>query len=105
VPAALAVGLPLPSIGLHLAVGVAALAIGVGMFAAGWIGGGDAKLFAVAGLWIGWPAALTFAVATGLAGGLLAVVLLGLRSPWMRPYVPSGPAWLCRLAGHGESVP
>jgi len=36
---------PLPVIGLNLAVGLAGLILGMGMFALGWIGGGDAKLF------------------------------------------------------------
>ena len=54
--AALALGLPLSVIGVNLAVGAAALVAGMVMFSLGWIGGGDAKLFAAAGLWLGWPA-------------------------------------------------
>ena len=67
--AAIAQGLSLPLIGLQLAVGVAALFAGMAMFALRWIGGGDAKLFAAAGLWLGWPAVFTFAMVTGLCGG------------------------------------
>lgn len=55
-PAALALGLPLSTIGSNLGIGVIALVLGVAMFALRWIGGGDAKLFAAAGLWLGWPA-------------------------------------------------
>src|SRR4051812_30411883 len=55
--AALAAGLPLAGLGLHAGVGAAALVAAMVMFALGWIGGGDAKLFAAAGLWLGWPAA------------------------------------------------
>lgn len=104
-PAALALGLPLGVIGQHGIVFLAALAAGMAMFALGWIGGGDAKLFAVAGLWLGWPAAVTYLVITGVAGGALAVGLLGLRSLWVRPYVVNGPAWFGRLATPGEAVP
>ncbi|MCF6200253.1 MAG: prepilin peptidase [Hyphomicrobiaceae bacterium] len=39
--------------GLHIAIAVAMLVITMGMFAMGWIGGGDAKLFAATGLWLG----------------------------------------------------
>jgi prepilin peptidase CpaA len=75
------------------------------MFALGWIGGGDAKLFAAAALWLGWPAAATYAAWTGVAGGGLALALLALRSGYLRPYVVTGPAWFSRLAEPGENVP
>jgi prepilin peptidase CpaA len=103
--AALIAGLPLSAIGLNLAVGAAALVAGMIMFALRWIGGGDAKLFAAAALWLGWPAMLTDIAVTGIAGGALAVLLLGLRSTHVRPFVPNGPAWFGRLAEPGENVP
>jgi prepilin peptidase CpaA len=103
--AALAQGLPLPTLGLDLAIGVAALAVGMVMFALRWIGGGDAKLFAAAALWLGWPAIMSYLAFTAIAGGALAVGLLGLRSPMLRGYVLSGPAWFSRLAEPGENVP
>jgi prepilin peptidase CpaA len=103
--AALAQGLPLPTLGLDLAIGVAALAVGMVMFALRWIGGGDAKLFAAAALWLGWPAIMSYLAFTAIAGGALAVGLLGLRSPMLRSYVLSGPAWFSRLAEPGENVP
>jgi prepilin peptidase CpaA len=103
--AALALGLPLGVIGLSVAVGAGALVIGMGMFAAGWIGGGDAKLFAAAALWIGLPGALSDLLFTGLAGGAFAVGLLGLRSAPARAVLPVGPAWFMRLVEPGENVP
>jgi len=104
-PAVFAMGLPLGLVGLHLGVGAAALVLGMAMFALNWIGGGDAKLFAAAALWLGWPAAATYAAMTGLAGGALALTLLTLRSGYLRPYVVTGPAWFARLAEPGENVP
>lgn len=101
----LAAGAPLSALGLHLAVGAAALVAGVVMWTLRWIGGGDAKLFAAAALWIGWPAAGMYLAVTGLAGGALAVLLLQMRAPILRPYVMTGPAWFARLAEPGESVP
>jgi prepilin peptidase CpaA len=104
-PAALALGMPLTALGLHLAIGVAALFVGMAMFALRWIGGGDAKLFAAAALWLGWPAVLPYLAVTGMAGGALAVGLLALRSVWLRPLVLGGPRWFARLAEPDEAVP
>lgn len=102
---ALAAGAPLSAVGLDLLVGAGALVAGVLMFALRWIGGGDAKLFAAAALWLGWPAFVTDVAATGLAGGALALLLLALRSAPVRPLALAGPAWFARLAEPGESVP
>jgi prepilin peptidase CpaA len=103
--AALAFRMPIDEIGLHAAVGLAALVLGMAMFALRWIGGGDAKLFAAAALWLGWPAAGPFLLVTSLAGGALAVSLVGLRSIWLRPLIVGGPAWFVRLAEPGENAP
>ncbi|WP_332769695.1 A24 family peptidase [Phenylobacterium sp.] len=105
IPAALALGLPLETIGLHFSVGAAALVAAMAMFALGWIGGGDAKLFAAAALWMGWPAVVTFVLLTGVVGGVLALGLLSLRSDMLRGIISIGPSWLGRLATPGESVP
>jgi prepilin peptidase CpaA len=40
----------------HLLAGGVGLALGMAMFAVNWVGGGDAKLFAMACLWLGWNA-------------------------------------------------
>jgi prepilin peptidase CpaA len=103
--AALAFGLPLSTIGLNLAVGAAALVAGMVMFALGWIGGGDAKLFAASALWLGLPAAPTYLAVVGIGGGALAVSLLALRSAYVRPFMPTAPAWFARLVEPGENVP
>jgi prepilin peptidase CpaA len=104
-PTALALGLGGSAIGLHAAIGAAALVAGMVMFALGWIGGGDAKVFAAAALWLGWPASATFLLVTALAGGGLALTLLAMRSMLLRRYVSAGPPWLSRLAEPGENVP
>ena len=98
-------GAPLGLIGLNLAVGLGALAVGMGMFALGWIGGGDAKLFAAAALWLGLPAMPVFLIVTALAGGALAMLQMNARSPWVQPYLSGAPAWLARLATPGADVP
>lgn len=105
IPAAIASQLTLVDFGLSAGVGLAALVAAIVMFALNWIGGGDAKLFAAAALWIGWPTAIHFMVVTGLAGGVLAVSLMAMRSAWLRRYAAAGPGWLNRLATPGGSAP
>lgn len=103
--AGLAAGVPLPTLGLHFAVGFGALVIGVGMFAMGWMGGGDAKLIAAAALWLGPAALLNFVLVTAVTGGGLAMLLLMLRSPAFRPVVVLGPQWVNRLADSDRGIP
>ena len=104
-PAAFALGRPVGEIGLDLGVGVAALFAGMAMFAAGWIGGGDAKLLAAAALWLGWPATVDFLAVTALVGGGLAVLLLNARSSVVRAHLAGAPVWLERLTTPGADVP
>ena len=104
-PAALLAGVSLPEIGISFAVGFGMLVIGAGMFAFGWIGGGDAKLMASAALWVGLRGLAPFAIYTALAGGALALGLVALRSAWLRPLAAAGPGWTQRLATPGESAP
>jgi prepilin peptidase CpaA len=105
IPAALLVGLAPATIGVCLIIGVAALAFGVAMFAAGWIGGGDAKLFAAAALWLGWPAFVSFLAWTAIAGGVLAVTLLAARKATAPMLNAQGPAWVGRLLEPKGDVP
>ena len=97
-PAAFVHHLAWPVVAISLAVGAVALLFGIFMFAMNWIGGGDAKLMAAAALWIGWPQTLQFLLFTGLAGGVLALTLIGMRSGWVRRYAVAGPGWIGRLA-------
>ena len=117
-PAAFAAGVPLGAIGLSFAVALTVLVLAAGMFALGWVGGGDAKLMTAATLWLGHDGSshdivralvmtglAPFALYTGLAGGALALALLGLRSAWLRPWADGGPGWARRLATPGEGTP
>ena len=103
--AAFAAGMPLSTMALNAGIGAAVLAVGMVMFALRWMGGGDTKLFAAVALWLGWPALVNFGLAAALTGGVLALALLYLRSPAMRPFVLTGPTWMTRLAEPGEGVP
>ena len=66
-------------LGMHVAAGALMLLIGIALFAPGWIGGGDAKLFAASALWLGWGPLLYYAMVASLAGGVLALLLLRYR--------------------------
>jgi prepilin peptidase CpaA len=66
----------------HVAAMTAVFAGCLGLFAAGAMGGGDAKLLTAVSLWFGMSVELmSFLVYTALIGGLLALVLLKLRTP------------------------
>ncbi len=52
---------------------------GTGAFAAGWLGGGDVKLFAAAGVWFDLRAAVGFVAVVFMAGGLVAICYLVAR--------------------------
>ena len=57
----------------------AILAVGTALFAAGHFGGGDVKLFAAVGFWFSLKSSLILITAIFLAGGALALIVLGLR--------------------------
>jgi prepilin peptidase CpaA len=104
-PVALAAGVGLADLGLHLAVGAGALVAGMAMFALRWIGGGDAKLFAASALWLGVSGLAPFMLATAVAGGLLALFLVALRAGPVRAYLPVGPQWVERLRATDGPAP
>ncbi len=101
---ALAAGLDWSTLGWHLAAGFAGLALGFGLFALGWIGGGDAKLFAAVALWLGFADLLPYAAVAALFGGLLTIVLLLLRQVPL-PALLSGQGWLLRLHDARSGIP
>jgi prepilin peptidase CpaA len=52
------------------------LVVGFGLFARGWMGGGDVKLLAACSLWLGTAHVGSFLILMGVLGGALALVLL-----------------------------
>lgn len=98
------VGLSLTEIGLNVAVAALVLIVSFGFFAAGWIGGGDAKLAAATALWFGWDHVLPYLIVSTLAGGLLTLAIIGFRSMLM----PAGLyrfSWLVKLHESKTGVP
>lgn len=49
------------------------------LFARGWIGGGDAKLAAATAIWLGFDHIGDYAFSASALGGLLALIIIGLR--------------------------
>ena len=102
-PAALLVGLSGGEIAIHVGIGVAALLIGMALFALNWIGGGDAKLLAAGCLWMGLTATLMFILYSAVIGGLFCLALISARK--IAPSYPGLPAWATRLLEPNGDVP
>ena len=64
---------------LNLSCGLAILALVFVMFNLGWLGGGDAKLAAATAVWLGWSSILDYGVAAAICGGVLTLIILGVR--------------------------
>jgi prepilin peptidase CpaA len=75
-PLAIAAGIPPVETGAALVAALIVFGIGFGCFAAGWIGGGDAKLAPVCVLWLGADQTLAFVLLTSLLGGALTLTML-----------------------------
>ena len=104
VPAVLLAGPGWQAILVHLGIGLVALTIGIGLFALGVIGGGDAKLLAALSLWMGPGGVLIFALWTAVAGGLFSLALVLARRQFAA-LAPAAPAWLGRLLEPKGDIP
>jgi len=89
--------------GTHILIGLLCFALGVGMFALGWMGGGDAKLFAATSLWWVWSDLWIYLVYTAVAGGVLAIILVVGRKYF--PVSILKTAWLHRLFKDEKKMP
>lgn len=102
---AFATGMPLQTIGLHVAAGALVLVIGFACFAAGWMGGGDAKLAASTALWLGWSQLLEYGLYASLLGGLLTIALLRLRQAPLHPSFLMREGWYARITDSKTGIP
>jgi prepilin peptidase CpaA len=91
-------------VGSHLLAGVIGLIAGMAFFAAGWIGGGDAKLFAAVALWFGWNDLYDYAILATLLGGCFTIFLVAIRRVPL-PAILAIQPWLARLASPKEDIP
>ncbi len=103
-PFAFIAGLPPAEIGMHLACGFGVLVLTFWMFAMGWVGGGDAKLAAATGLWIGWGHIADYGLDSAAIGGALTLAILYARKMTL-PNWAMGITWIARLHDRQTGVP
>jgi prepilin peptidase CpaA len=101
---AVAAHLGASDIASHLLAGFAGLLVGFALFALGYVGGGDAKLFAAAVLWLGLKDLMPYTLVATLLGGVLTLALLALRNlPLPAPLARQ--TWLLRLHDDKSGIP
>jgi prepilin peptidase CpaA len=101
---ALMTGLNVSVVGSHVASGVLVLAIAFGCYAAGWIGGGDAKLAAAIALWFGFDQIVVYLLYASVFGGALTLLVLKFRSEPL-PAALVRQDWITRLHSEKAGVP
>jgi prepilin peptidase CpaA len=92
------------ALSVHLLAGLIGLAAGFTLFALGYIGGGDAKLFAGIALWLGPHDLLAYTLVAAMLGGFLTLTLLALR----QMPLPAGLArqgWILKLHDREQGIP
>jgi prepilin peptidase CpaA len=90
--------------GMHLLAGFVGLVVGFTLFSFGYIGGGDAKLFACMALWFGMNDLLSYTLVASVFGGALTLGLLAMRN-WPLPAPLASQSWLLRLHDDREGIP
>jgi prepilin peptidase CpaA len=101
---AILAGLPLTVVLMHVAACALVLCVCFGLFAFGWIGGGDAKLAAATALWFGFGALLDYLLLATIAGGVLTLAILAARTRPL-PAFALGCGWIERLHDRKTGVP
>jgi prepilin peptidase CpaA len=91
-------------LGGHLLAGLIALVVAFALFALGYIGGGDAKLFACVALWLGLRDLPAYALACSVLGGLLTLALLIVRQ-WPLPAFLARQGWIITLHEKSSGIP
>ncbi len=94
--------MPLDVFGMNLAIGFAILAVAFTLFAFNLLGGGDAKLIAAGGVWIGADHILDYVLFITIFGGALSIAILAYRK-WVPATAFALPGWALRL--HTEKGP
>jgi prepilin peptidase CpaA len=101
---AIALGLPLEQLAMHVACAALVLLVGFGFFALRFMGGGDAKLAAATTLWLGFGLTLPYLIYAAIFGGALTLAILMLRRWPLTPFLARY-RWLERLHDRKQGVP
>ena len=88
----------------HALATLIALLAGFVLFALGYIGGGDAKLFAGVAAWLGLHDLMTYVLVASLFGGALTLALLSVRR-FPLPAALAGRGWIARLHEPRAGIP
>lgn len=91
-------------IGAHLLAGLIGLIAGFTLFALGYIGGGDAKLFACAALWLGFHDLPAYTLIAAILGGALTLLIIGARRLPLPALLVQQP-WISRLHDPASGIP
>lgn len=103
-PTALLLNLPLADIGIHAALAVGGLVLGMVLFALRFMGGGDAKLIAATTLWLGLSGFLALLVYTAIIGGVLTLAIIIARK-YFWAFAPKLPPWLAQHLDPKGGIP
>lgn len=76
---------------LAASLGAGAFLLLVAVFSGGGMGGGDIKLAAVLGLWLGWKLTFAAMLLAFIIGGITGVMLLLFKIKGRKDYIPFGP--------------
>lgn len=99
-----AAGLGFETVLMNAGAGALVLVATFAMFAAGWIGGGDAKLAAASALWLGFGVLVDYLLIGAVAGGMLTLALLAMRKVPLPGFAARWP-WLAHLHDERTGVP
>jgi prepilin peptidase CpaA len=101
---ALLTRMPLETFGTNLAIAFAILAATFVLFSLNLLGGGDAKLVAAGGLWIGANHIVEYLLFITVFGGVLSLAILAYRR-WFPTQVLALPGWAQRLHTANAPIP
>jgi len=101
---AVTAGVSTTQLATHLLAGFIGLVVGFTLFALGYIGGGDAKLFACIALWLGLGNLLEYSLTSSIFGGMLTLSLMMLRE-FPLPPIALNQAWIVRLHDSRSGIP
>jgi prepilin peptidase CpaA len=97
-------GMDVSTAGLHVLTGLLVLFVSFSLFATGWIGGGDAKLVAAIGVWVGFGQLWEYVAISSILGGALTIALLSMRQHPL-PAFAANQKWLLHLHDKKTGVP
>ena len=89
---------------MHAAAALTVLVVSFGLFARGWIGGGDAKLASAVALWFGFDHLVVYLLYASIWGGALTLLVMRFRGTLL-PATLMCQDWVARLHRRDAGVP